>query len=292
VEVCGPWRLREQRVAAEAVGPGWGRRLLVCEPAFYTVAYEINPYMHVEVRPDIDSARKQFEGLVSTLLQAGAEVEHMEAVDGLPDLVFTANAGLVDGRRFVPSRFRHRERRGETPVDVAWFAEQGFSVEELPGDEPFDGAGDVLPFGNPPVLVAGYRYRSSIGAHSAMGGILGVPVRSVELVDERFYHLDLAFCPVDGRRAMIAGQGLDPYGCKVVESLVPEPIWLEEGEAFAFCANSVVVGDVVVMPACTPRLGRLLESAGYEVAVAPVGEFLKAGGGCRCLTLALDVALN
>ena len=33
-------------------------------------------------------------------------------------------------------------------------------------------------------------------------------------------------------------------------------------------------------------------SAGLSVAVAPVGEFLKAGGGCRCLTLALDVQLS
>jgi hypothetical protein len=43
------------------------------------------------------------------------------------------------------------------------------------------------------------------------------------------------------------------------------------------------------MPGCTPRLGRLLEGFGFEVVVTPVDEFLKAGGGCRCLTLALDV---
>ena len=39
-------------------------------------------------------------------------------------------------------------------------------------------------------------------------------------------------------------------------------------------------------------LGRILEDAGLSVVVAPVGEFLKAGGGCRCLTLALDVDLS
>jgi N-dimethylarginine dimethylaminohydrolase len=46
------------------------------------------------------------------------------------------------------------------------------------------------------------------------------------------------------------------------------------------------------MPSCTPRLGRELERIGLEVAVAPVDEFLKAGGGVRCLTLALDVGLR
>jgi N-dimethylarginine dimethylaminohydrolase len=261
----------------------------MCEPAFFTVAYEINPYMHLEVRPDPEAAVREWHGLVATLEAAGAKVERLPPVEGLPDLVFTANAGLVQGRRFVPSRFRHEERQGETPVDVAWFREHGYSVEELPGSEPFEGAGDALPFGNPRVVVAGYRHRSSIRAHADLGKLLGVPVRSIELVDERFYHLDLAFCPLDDRRALVAGAALDSYGRRVVESLVPEPIWLEDDEAASFSANSVTVGGVVVMPGCTRRLGRALEAAGYEVAVASVGEFLKAGGGCRCLTLALDV---
>jgi N-dimethylarginine dimethylaminohydrolase len=141
------------------------------------------------------------------------------------------------------------------------------------------------------VLVAGYRPRSAVGAQTSLGALLGVPVRTVDLVDERFYHVDLVFCPVDERRALIAPQGLDRYGCRVLEELVSEPVWLTDDEATAFCANSVVVGDVIVMPWCTPRLGRVLEAAGKSVAVAPVGEFLKAGGGCRCLTLALDVDL-
>jgi N-dimethylarginine dimethylaminohydrolase len=276
-------------VTPDSKGPGWAKRLLMCEPTFFTVASEINPYMHVEIRPDPELAREQWGHLVSTLQHAGAAVDYLPPVEGLPDLVFTANAGLVQGGRFVPSRFRHPERRGETPVDVAWFREHGFSVEELATNEPFEGAGDALPFGHPAVIVAGYRYRSSISAHGALGTLLGLPVRSLELVDERFYHVDLAFCPLDDRRAMVAGRALDRYGCRVIEALVPEPIWLEDEEAADFSANSVVVDGVVVMPACTPRLGKVLEKAGYEVAIAPIGEFLKAGGGCRCLTLALDV---
>jgi N-dimethylarginine dimethylaminohydrolase len=276
---------------------GWGRRFLLCRPLHFTVAYEINPYMHVQVHPDPERALAEHDGLAATLRNAGAELEFLDPVPGLPDLVFTANAGVVDGDAFVPSRFRHPERQGETVHDVAWFADRGFHVSLLPGDEPFEGAGDVLPFGadpdttRGPVLVAGYRTRSAVGAQTHLGGLLGVPVRTVELVDERFYHVDLVFCPVDERRALIAPQGLDRYGCRVLEELVPEPVWLTDDEALSFCANSVVVGDVIVMPRCTPRLGRILEDAGLAVAVSPVGEFLKAGGGCRCLTLALDVHL-
>jgi N-dimethylarginine dimethylaminohydrolase len=277
---------------------GWGRRFLLCRPVHFTVAYEINPYMHVQVHPDPELALAEHDGLVTTLRGAGAELEFLDPVPGLPDLVFTANAGVIDGNAFVPSRFRHPERQGETVHDIDWFAARGFHISPLPGDEPFEGAGDVLPFGadpattRGPVLVAGYRTRSTVGAQMHLGALLGVPVRTVELVDERFYHVDLVFCPVDERRALIAPQGLDRYGCRVLEELVPEPVWLTDEEASSFCANSVVVGDVIVMPSCTPRLGRILEDAGLSVAVSPVGEFLKAGGGCRCLTLALDVDLS
>ena len=59
-----------------------------------------------------------------------------------------------------------------------------------------------------------------------------------------------------------------------------------------FCANSVVVDRNVVMPAVPPRVGRQLEAWGFEVTESPVGEFLKASGGCRCLTLALDVSFG
>lgn len=276
----------------------WGRSFLLCPPDHFTVAYEINPYMHRQVHPDLERANAQFERLVQTLRTAGASVEMLEPVDGLPDLVFTANAGIVDGERFIPSQFLHPERQGETPYDEDWFSSREFEIVTLPGKQPFEGAGDALPFGldlredgtkSHPVLVAGYRTRSSVLSHSELSEAIGIPVRSVELVDDRYYHLDLVFCPLDSRRALVAPQGLDPFGIRVIEELVQEPVWLEDDEAASFCANSVVIDQIVVMPSCTPRLGRLLEGFGLEVAVSPVDEFLKAGGGCRCLTLALDV---
>jgi N-dimethylarginine dimethylaminohydrolase len=269
--------------------PRWGRHVLMCPPEHFGVLYEINPWMHQEVSVDLDLAREQWEGLVTTLEAAGAVVERLEPQPGLPDLVFTANAGMVNGRRFVPSRFRHPERAPEVPHYVSWFRASGYDVVELPDGVAHEGAGDALPFGG--VFLSGYRYRSDAAAHAALSRLLGTAVRAVELADPRFYHLDLTFCPLDDRRALVAPQCWDAYGRRVVEALVPEPFVLDDGEVGAFCANSVVVGTNVVMPSCPPSLGRRLERAGFDVAVAPVGEFTKAGGACRCLTLALDVAL-
>ncbi|HET7486592.1 MAG TPA: hypothetical protein VFJ85_01590 [Acidimicrobiales bacterium] len=268
----------------------WGRRYLMCRPEHFGVLYEINSWMHTEVAVDPDLALAQWEGLCGGLRSSGAEIELLDPVSGLPDLVFTANAGVVNGRQFVPARFRHAERQGEVPHDVAWFEARGFAVDALPGEGSHEGAGDALPFAG--VLLSGYRTRSDASTHAGLSRLTGAPVRSVELVDPRLYHLDLTFCPLDDRRAIIAPLGWDAYGRKVVEALVPEPLVLEDDEALAFCANSVVVGTTVHMPSCPPRVGRQLEAWGFDVAVHDVGEFLKAGGACRCLTLALDVTLG
>ena len=267
----------------------WGRRYLMCPPTHFDVVYEINPWMHREVKADVDRAHGQWEALVDTLRHAGADVVTMEPVDGWPDLVFTANAGIVNGDQFVPARFRHPERQGETASDIAWFDHHGFHVDELPIGVCHEGAGDALPFGD--VLISAYRFRSDATAHAYLSRLTGAAVRSIELVDERLYHFDLTFCPLDDRRAIVAPQGLDRYVRRVMEALVPAPLVLEDDEALSFCANSVVVGATVIMPVCPPRVGRQLEAWGFDVVVSPVDEFLKAGGGCRCLTLALDVTL-
>ncbi len=265
----------------------WGRRYLMCPARHYGVLYEINPWMRREVAADPARSLEQWEALVRTLENAGATIETIEPVDGLPDMVFTANAGFVWGDCFVPSRFKHPERSGEEPHFERWFRRRDARVVGLDGRPYFEGAGDALPFRDR--VVAGYRIRSEFDAHTALAKALDVEVLSIELTDQRFYHLDLTFCPLDDRRALVVPDAWDEYGREVVRAVVPEPIELTSEEALAFCANSVVIGNVIVMPSCTPRLDQALARAGFDVVVCVVDEFLKAGGGVRCLTLALDV---
>lgn len=267
----------------------WGRRYLMCPPEHFGVLYEINPWMHTEVTVDLDRAQAEWHGLVATLEAAGATVDVMAPHADLPDLVFTANAGIVNGQQFIPARFRHPQRQPESPYDTAWFVAHGYRVDPLPDDVCHEGAGDALPFAGG--LVSGYRFRSDAAAHADISRMTAAAVRSIELVDPRLYHLDLTFCPLDDRRAIVAPLGWDVYGRRVMEAIVDEPLVLTDDEALAFVANSVVVGTTVVMPSCPPRVGTQLEAWGFDVVVSPVDEFLKAGGGCRCLTLALDVEL-
>lgn len=265
----------------------WGRRYLMCPPDHFDVAYTINPWMDVHVSVDLDRARDQWEGLRSTLVTAGADVEVIDAQPGLPDMVFTANCGLVDGNRFFPGRMKHPERQEETPHFRSWFRDRGYQLVEMADDVIQEGAGDALPFRG--AFVAGHRSRSSSSAYADLVGKAGWDVYPIELPDPRYYHIDLVFCPLDDDRAIIAPVGLTEDGQRVLQSLVPEPLVLEDDEAATFVANSIVIGRTVVMPSCPPRVGRQLERWGFDVAPVDVGEFLKAGGAVRCLTLALDV---
>src|SRR5438874_13766215 len=100
--------------------------LLMCPPDFYGVEYVINPWMEGNVhRADHELAIKQWRALAD-ILEKFATLDLASPQPGLPDMVFTANAGVVLGNEIVLSRFFHRERRGEEPHFREWFSSRGF----------------------------------------------------------------------------------------------------------------------------------------------------------------------
>src|SRR2546427_4375206 len=169
-------------------------RILMCPPDHYGIEYEINPWMSRSRGSSPARAHAQWGALYEALVRLGVHVELMTPHKGLPDLVFTANAGLVFGQRFFGSRFRHEVRARETPHFDAWFKAHGFTVEHIPEGFFFEGAGDALFCGE--ILFAGYRIRSDVGGHQHLGKLIQRMVLPLELVDARFYHLDTCFCPL------------------------------------------------------------------------------------------------
>ncbi|MEL6385322.1 MAG: fused N-dimethylarginine dimethylaminohydrolase/saccharopine dehydrogenase domain-containing protein, partial [Cyanobacteria bacterium J06626_18] len=164
-------------------------RILMCAPQHYEVDYVINPWMEGNIhRSSRDRAQDQWERL-HTLLKDYATVELVEPQPGWPDMVFTANAGLVLGDTVVLSRFFHPERQGEEPHFQKWFADQGYTVHTLPQGLPFEGAGDALLDRAGEWLWAGYGFRSELDSHPYLAQWLDVEVLSLRLIDRRFYHL-------------------------------------------------------------------------------------------------------
>jgi N-dimethylarginine dimethylaminohydrolase len=260
---------------------------LICPPDYYGIEYEINPWMSRSRNSIPEMARRQWRSLVETLTQTiGAKVERIAPVRGLPDMVFTANAGLVVGNRFIGSRFRYEVRRKESPHYEAWFRDRGFQIHYLDPGVCFEGEGDALWVGE--TLFAGYRLRSDIQAHRRIAEILEKRVLSLELTDARFYHLDTCFCPLDDRRVLYYPPAFDGYARRVIEETIPSPIPVEEPDALRFGCNAVAVGRQVVMNAGCETLTRRLIEEGFTVHPLDLSEFIKAGGSAKCLVLRLE----
>ena len=272
----------------------WGRHYLMVEPDHFRVDYAINPYMDVRDQPDPMRARAQWLGLVDTLLGVGADVEVLGQRPDAPDMVYAMNLGLAlsrseQDRQVVMSHMRYAERRMEARTAQPWFADQGFVTSFVGRDgvgAHFE-AGDAFPFGD--ALVVGYGPRTEELGLKHLATELGVRVRGLRITHPGMYHLDLAFCPLDDTRALVCPDALDADSAAALLNLVPEPLVLSEEEALTFCANSVVVGRTVVMPACPDRVRAQLQAWGFDVVLVDVGEFHKGGGSVRCMTNPLDV---
>ncbi len=265
------------------VMPGKSPSLLMCAPDHYAIRYSINPWMKISCPARRDSSRRQWDRLVEILHGLKVEIDLVPPVPGLPDMVFTANAGLPVGDRVFLSRFRHPERRPESVRFRKWFEKKGFEILELPEGVFFEGAGDALFFGT--ILFAGYRFRSDVRAHSRIAEVLGIQVLSLELVDRRFYHLDTCFSPLDDRSVLYYPPAFDRYALQVIRENIPDPIPVPDREAFRFVCNAVVVGRDVVFQAGCPETVRVLEERGFRVHETDLSEFHKAGGSAKCLTL-------
>ncbi len=263
------------------------RSYLMCAPDYFKISYEINPWMQTTIQPNLDLAYKQWCNLVENLERAGAEIVFIEPVSSLPDMVFTADVGYVDGSRFFLGRFHHLERSFESTYYAQWFQDHDYElIAPLSSESCLEG-GDVMVFRNH--LIAAHGFRSDLSAHLALAQRLELNVVPIRLVDPRFYHLDTCFCRLDDRRAIVAPCAWDRRSCERVQQLVPEPLVIEVDEALTFCTNSVIMGTTIIMPDCPPRVSHILEKWGFDICISPVSEFLKAGGGVHCLTLDLGI---
>ncbi len=276
----------------------WGTTYVMVRPDHFRVDYRINPFMDLAVQPDAELARRQWDTLVATIEHLGGTVDVVEQRPDAPDMVYAMNLGLgierEDGSpHVVMSHMRYAERRMETATAQPWFAERGFTTSYV-GREGVGAhfeAGDAFAFGD--ALVVGYGPRTEELGLKHLSVDLGTRVRGFRIAHPGMYHLDLAFCPIDETRALVCPAAFDDASAAALMALVPDPIVLTEEEALTtFAANSIVIGNTVVMPGCPDHVRASLEAAGFEIVVLDLSEFHKGGGSIRCLTNPVDVRLG
>ncbi len=261
-------------------------KILMCPPDHFTVEYAINPWMKEAGPCNVELAKKQWDALYKAITQdAKADVHLMEPVKGLPDLVFTANAAFVYGDKAIIAHYKFEERQGEEPHCEKWFADHGFKTFTMPGGITFEGAGDALIWQDR--VFAGYKTRTDIASHSLITAQTGLPVLSLELTSQRFYHIDVCICPLYDGHFIYYPNAFDHYGRSVIEANIPKDklIPVSDEEAAQFACNTVAINDTVIFNKGSHRLADELKSRGFNVLQVDMSEFLKSGGSSKCLTL-------
>ena len=258
----------------------------MCPPTYFAVTYTINPWMDPTVPVDRGRAMQQWSALVQAYREAGHQVDELAPVPGLPDMVFAANGATVVDGRVLPARFASPERSAEAPVHAAWHAEHARSYGGSRPQRPRainEGEGDFAILADR--ILAGYGFRTSPAAHRELAALTGRPVVSLELVDPRFYHLDVALTVLD-KRGHIAyyPPAFSPASQQVLGELFPDAVIACDSDALAFGLNSVSDGRRIFVPAGATGLQAELEACGYQPQPIEISELIKGGGAVKCCT--------
>lgn len=258
---------------------------LMCPPDFYGIHYEINPWMNITVKVDHANATQQWKTLCETIQACGADIALMQPAKGWPDLVFTANGGLMlSNHRMVLPHFKYPERQGELRYYRDWFHQAGIHpINEITPDTPyFEGAGDALYAGD--LLFVGYGFRSDRAFFETQPYFNQDELVYCELIDPYYYHLDTCFCPLSESLALwYPGAFTVDSQARIRNNI--ELIEVSEEEAKQFACNAVVIDRHVILPTGTPELCATLKAYHFQPHPIPMQEYIKAGGACKCLTL-------
>lgn len=264
------------------------KKVLLCSPKYFQIHYQINPWMGNK-QIDRSQAQKQWLRLNKLYQQLGIQIITINAQPNLPDMVFTADQGLVKNNSVIMANFRFRQRRPETKIYQDWFKKYGFNLLFLPKSLYFEG-GDALETGNK--IIVGHGFRTSPQTPQVLAKLLKTPVVSLRLINPYFYHLDTCLFVLSPKEAFYYPKAFDRASQKKLASLFPKLIPLAKKEAFFLTANSFTTNHQVITQEKTPIFTKRLIQLGYQVHQVNTSEFTKAGGGIHCLTIATATKTN
>jgi len=257
----------------------------MCDPKYFDVKYEINPWMHLEDKPNEELSLNQWELLKQKLLDLGADLHFIDSQPKLLDMVYTANGGLIKGSKAVVPRFRHKERTGEEDFFESWFKENGFEVFK-PKSCFFEGEGDALI--SKDTLFAGFGFRSEKDCYPEIADFLSLSkIVYCELINPYFYHLDTCFSPISSSLALIYKEAFSLESYNNIKNEFENIIDISKEDADFFSCNSVIVDNNIIMPNVSSCLEDKLNTFGYKIHRIPLEEFKKGGGASKCMSLKL-----
>lgn len=269
-------------------------RVLMVKPSYFDVEYVINPHMKGQIgKVDSMRAKSEWDFLVTGFKELGFDVQILEGEEGLPDMVFCANQSLPysDGetQKVIMSRMFAGQRKKEVAIIEKWFEKQDYEILHLNSDsvDTFEGMGDALWHPKKKLLWGGYGFRTSKEVYGEISELLDVPVILLELVDDRFYHLDTCMCMLSSDCVMIYPDAFSEKSLEMIYKMFDRVIESSSYEAEKLFSVNAVCPDgknVMIQQGCTD-VNKKLRDAGFSIHEYSTFQFLKSGGSVFCMKL-------
>lgn len=231
---------------------------------------------------DRQLANKQWEELISIYKDLGMQVSTITPISGLPDMVFAANGFVSIEKKAIVSRFRYLERQPENEYFNNWLVQNAFQVID-PGTIVYEGEGDTFLVKD--TIYQGWGFRSDERISTIFKSAFpDKEVKLLHLVDDKFYHFDTCFFPVDEDLVYYYAPAFDDISNRLITSSFRRAYTITQQEAMSFSLNSIRHNDTVIINSHSKRFGERLRSVGFTIVYVDVSEFMKSGGSVKCLT--------
>jgi N-dimethylarginine dimethylaminohydrolase len=259
-----------------------------------------------EREPDLQQAMTQFLDLYRFLASEGlVYLLPTPTIEGLQDLVFTANLGIVlthlDPAPVVISNFSSEPRRGESPIGEAFLESMGYPVRFSP--HRFEGEADLKHLRDN-VYVGGYGLRSEREAFEWMEREFDMKVIKVRETDPYLYHLDCSIFPLTPEDTMVCTEMFEPEELAELERHT-NVIDVGVDECYSGICNSVRLSNSILNSSHIHQLRAGTEDYRYEVqknrklediavdhamevAYFNLSEYMKGGALLSCMVMHLN----
>ena len=227
---------------------------------------------------DFDRAVEQLEAYRRALRELGVDVRNLPDAADQPDSVFVEDTAVVVDEVAVVTYPGAASRRDEVAtVRSALSRHRRLREIESPGT--LEG-GDVFQVER--TVYVGRSTRTNregieqLRQHLAPYGyeVLTVPMTGC-------LHLGTGCSYIGDGRALCNRSWVDVAALKGLEIV-------DVAETEPWAANTLRVGDSILMAAGFPATTRRLQETGYEVRDVDISEFLKAEGGVSCMSLRIN----
>ena len=245
-------------------------RALVREPGkLFPKCISSHPMRHTI---NIERARAQHRAYCDTLSDLGLEVIHLPREDRFADSCFIEDTAVIVGKKALICRLAKTSRQGEEEaVEVKLREHLSTSRVVAPGTVE---GGDVIHLQTN--LICGITQRTNKVGIQQLEKFLGVPVEAIEnpqIIHLKSHVTNLRQYTFVATKSMAQHQTLKGFEILIVP----------DKEQYA--ANTLTIGDTVLIPKGYPQTKSLIKKAGFTVVPLDMSEFAKCEGALTCLSL-------